>query len=92
MNDMNRKKLYIWQLAAFLDSHNMRMSAEELAEHLNRNKFMTQYGEEYKGGRGTHRLISKTTEWVRDELGLEDQAMEISRAYVTEAGTYPYDE
>jgi hypothetical protein len=91
MNEMNRKKLYIWRLAVFLDSHNMRMSAEELADHLNRNNFMTSYGEEFKGGRGTHRLISKTTDWVHDELGLEEEAAKISRAYVTEAGTYPYE-
>jgi hypothetical protein len=91
MNEMNRKKLYIWRLAVFLNSHGMRMSAEELAEHLNRNNFMTSYGEEYKGGRGTHKLIQAAWRLVHDELGLEDEAEHISKAFVTEDGTYPYE-
>jgi hypothetical protein len=57
---MNRKKLYIWQLAVFLNTHGMRMSGEELADHLNRNNFLTSYGQEYQGGKGTYRLISQT--------------------------------
>ena len=49
---MNEKKLYIWKLATFLHSQEMVMSGEELAEHLNRNQFLTIYGTEYQGGRG----------------------------------------
>ncbi len=67
------------------------MSAEELAEHLNRNNFMTSYGEEFKGGRGTHKLIQATWRWVHDDLGLEDEAAHIAKAFVTDAGTYPYE-
>ena len=44
MNEMNRKKLYIWHLAIFLSQHGMRMSGDELADHLNRNRFLTSYG------------------------------------------------
>jgi hypothetical protein len=50
---INQKKTYVWRLAEFLDRHGMRMSGEELAEHLNRNNFVTEYGEKYAGGRGT---------------------------------------
>ena len=53
MNQMNAKKLYVWKLADFLERNGMRMSGEELTEHLNRNKFLTSYGETYEGGRGT---------------------------------------
>lgn len=52
MNKMNQKKLYIWKLADFLCQHDMRMSGEELASHLNRNNFMTSYDSKYEGGRG----------------------------------------
>lgn len=38
---MNDKKVYIWKLGVFLHAQNMVMSGEELAEHLNRNKFLT---------------------------------------------------
>jgi hypothetical protein len=50
---MNEKKIYIWRLATFLHANSMLMSGEELAEHLNRNKFLTSYGTEYEGERGT---------------------------------------
>ena len=69
----------------------MRMSAEELAEHLNRNSFLTSYGEECKGGRGSHKLIQKTFQWVNDELGLEDEAKHISKTFVAGKGTYPHE-
>lgn len=50
MKDMNHKKVYVWKLAEFLYSRGMRMSGEELAEHLNQSDFMTNYGAEYAGG------------------------------------------
>ena len=58
---MNEKKHYVWQLGAFLANQGMIMSGEELAEHLNRNSFLTNYGTEYKGRRGTYKLIRETT-------------------------------
>jgi hypothetical protein len=61
---MNKKKHYIWQLASFLANHEMTMSAEELADHLNRNHFLTSYGAEYQGGRGTYKLITETWKWL----------------------------
>ena len=51
MNAMNKKKLYVWHLASFLRYHGMTMSGDELAGHLNRNKFLTSYGAAYEGGR-----------------------------------------
>ena len=75
---MNEKKIYIWQLAAFLASHNMRMSGGELADHLNRNEFLTGYGTEYRGGRGVYRLIEATWKWVNDELQLPEEARKYS--------------
>ncbi len=43
-----KKKYYISQLGAFLRSHKMTMSAPELADHLNRNGLLTDYGTEYQ--------------------------------------------
>lgn len=91
MNEMNQKKLYIWRLAVFLHQYEMKMSGEELADHLNRNNFLTSYGEEYQGGRGTYKLIGETWNWINNELGLEDEAKKIAFAFVKKDGTYPWD-
>jgi hypothetical protein len=91
MNEMNRKKLYVWRLGTFLHSHGMVMSAEELATHLNRNSFRTGYDTEFAGGRGTYRLIHATWSWVNDILGLEDEAGNIALAYVKPDGTHAWD-
>jgi hypothetical protein len=87
---MSKKKHYIWQLAVFLRSHGMTMSAYELAEHLNRNNILTESGEEFQGGQGTYRLISLTWEWVQNELLLPDEAKKIAEAFVKDDGTYAY--
>ena len=92
MNQMNSKKAYIWRLADFLCQHNMTMSGEELASHLNRNSFLTSYGTEYAGGRGTYKLISDTWGWLHDELGLPGEARKVAEAYVTQDGRYAYEE
>ena len=91
MNDMNKKKLYVWRLASFLSDHQMVMSGEELADHLNRNKFLTSYGEEYQGGRGTYKLIKETWNWVNEELGLDDEAEKVAKAFVKPDGSYAYE-
>ena len=59
----------------------MRMSGDELADHLNRNKFLT-------GGRGTYKLIRETWRWLQDELGLDDEAKNVAEAYVKPDGSY----
>lgn len=88
---MNEKKLYVWRLGAFLAENKMRMSGEELADHLNRNDFFTSYGSEYKGKRGTYKLIQETWRWVNDELGLADEAKKVAEAYVKPDGSYAYE-
>lgn len=88
---MNKKKYYIWQLASFLASHAMTMSAEELAAHLNRNEFLTSYGTEYQGGRGTYKLIKETWDWLQNGLQLPDEAKKVAEAFVKPDGTYAYD-
>jgi hypothetical protein len=91
MNEMNEKKTYVWRLATFLHSNSMVMSGEELAEHLNRNKFLTSYGTEYEGGRGTYRLIRQTWKWLNDELGLPKEAEHVALAFVKPDGGYAYE-
>ena len=88
---MNDKKTYIWKLAVFLYSQEMVMSGEELADHLNRNKFLTSYGTEYQGGRGTYRLIKQTWAWLNDDLGLDKEALCVARAFVKPNGGYAYE-
>jgi len=91
MNEMNRKKLYIWRLASFLSQHGMNMSGDELAAHLNRNNFLTSYGEKYQGGRGTYRLIQETWNWVNNDLGMEDEAAKVAQSFVKADGSYAYE-
>ena len=90
MNEMNQKKLYIWRLDSFLHQNGKIMSGEELADHLNRNRFLTGYGEQYQGGRGTYTLIRETRHWVNDELGLKDEAIKIEKSFVNADGNYAY--
>jgi len=87
---MNAKKSYVWKLAEFLDQHGMRMSGEELAEHLNRNEFLTGYGEKYVGGRGTYTLIRETWIWLNNFLGLPDEADKVAKAFVRPDGSYAH--
>ena len=86
---MNQKKVYIWKLAIFLESNGMIMSGEELAEHFNRNNFLTSYGTEYKGGRGTYKIISETYHWLKD-LGLQKEADKIAKVFVKPDGSFAY--
>jgi hypothetical protein len=91
MNEMNRKKLYIWKLAAFLGQNGMIMSVEELADHLNRNNFKTSYDTPYEGKRGTYRLVKATYDWVHEELGLPDDAGVVALAFRMNDGTPAWD-
>jgi hypothetical protein len=88
---MQEKKLYIWQLANFLFQWKKEMSAQELADHLNRNGFLTSYGTQFEGGVGTYRLISMTYRWVNEELGLYDEAQKIALSFVKPDGTHAWD-
>src|ERR1700733_10679840 len=90
MNEMNRKKWYIWQLGRFLHGHGMTMSGQELADHLNRNNFRTGYGTEFEGARGTYTIIDATWRWVNDDLGLGDEANGIAMAFVKPDGTHAW--
>ncbi|HET8550715.1 MAG TPA: hypothetical protein VFL57_22060 [Bryobacteraceae bacterium] len=70
----------------------MTTPVEQLAAHLNHNGFETEKGEEYKGGRGTHKLVRETVIWVRDHLGLgEEESGSISLAYPNAEGEFPYE-
>ena len=88
---MNNKKLYLWQLASFLSSHNMKMSTDELVVHLNRNNFLTSLGSDYVKGRGIYKLIRETWIWLNDDLKLPEEARKIAKTYVKKDGTYAYE-
>lgn len=86
MSEMNRKKVYVWRLGAFLHSNRMTMSGEELAAHLNRNGFKMVKGKDYEGLRGTYSLLTHTWRWVNNDLGLHDEAKKIAEAFVKPNG------
>ena len=88
---MNKKKYYIWQLAAFLSTHKMIMSGEELAEHLNRNEFLTSYGTEYQGGRGTYTLIREAWNWLNNDLHLSEEAAKVAESFVKPNGDHAWE-
>ena len=87
---MNQKRTYIWKLASFLSNQGKVMSGEELADHLNRNSFLTEYGTEYQGTRGTYTLIRQTYRWLHDDLEMPDEAGHVARAFVKPDGSYAY--
>lgn len=89
-NAMNDKKTYIWKLAEFLCKQGKKMSGQELADHLNRNNFLTSYGTAYAGGRGTYKLVCQTYRWLNEDLGLPEEAAFIAEAYVKKDGKTPY--
>ena len=90
LNKMNEKKIYIWKLATFLHTHEMVMSGEERAAHLNRNIFLTSYGTKYQGGRGTYKLIKQTWKWLYKDLKLKKEANHVAKAFVNQNGDYAY--
>jgi hypothetical protein len=86
---MNQKKDYILKLAVFLENNGMKMSGEELAKHFNRNNLRTSYGTEYKGGRGTYKLIRETYHWLKRK-GLLNEADKIAKVFVKPDGSFAY--
>ena len=83
------KKKYVIDLGEFLYDHDTTMSAPELADHLNRNEFKTNYGSEYKGERGTYTLIDN----IVDDLTSKGQSKlgdKVARAFTKPDGTYAY--
>ena len=87
----SQEKVYIWKLAEFLHKQDMTMSGEELADHLNRNSFLTSYGTQYQGGRGTYKLIRETWQWLNNDLGLNKEAEHVALAFVKSDGSYAYE-
>lgn len=84
------KKEYIRRLANFLHDNGTTMAANELAEHLNRNKFTTNYGTEYTGGRGTYTLIHVTYDWLVS-IGKQNEADNVANAFPKPDGEYAFD-
>lgn len=85
---MNKKE-YITKLGEFLTDNKKTMSVPELAEHLNRNNFKTNYGSDFQGKRGTYTLVDA----VYDELvdaGNKLKADKVSAAFPKNDGTYAY--
>lgn len=84
------KKEYIKKLAIFLNENGTTMAANELAEHLNRNNFKTDYGTEYEGGRGTYTLIHATYDWLVS-IGQQNEADKVAKSFPKPDGNYAFD-
>lgn len=87
---MDAKKQYVYDLAAFLHTNGTRMSAAELAAHLNRNGFTTYYGTKYDGVRGTYTLIHATYNAAAKKYS-KARAWCVAAAFVKPNGSYAYD-
>ena len=88
---MNKKRMYIWRLAALLAEYKMTMSGDELAAHLNRNSLLTENGTTYAGLRGTYHLVNEVWKWLQHDLGLEDEAKKVALSFVLPSGEYAWE-
>ena len=86
---MSPKKIFIRDLANHLATTSTVMSGPELAEHLNRNGYQTDYGTNYQGTQGTYTLIKATYSELMNS-GDSTSANNVSLAFVKEDGTYAY--
>ena len=86
---MNIDKMnYIIDLAEFLRKHEGTMSGPELATHLNRNKFPTEYGTEYAGERGVYTMLSAI--YTNIEAQNPKAAECIALSFVTKDGSHAW--
>ena len=88
---MNRTQEYVTALASFLSERDSRMSARELAEHLNRNNLQTGYGTRYDpGARGIYRMLHSLYEALATQNRI-DEAQAVADVFTKEDGSYAYD-
>lgn len=87
---MSDVKETLAKLAGFLVDNDKHMSGEELADYLNRNDYKTTRGEEYKGGRGTFKLLSSLYDTFKKE-GRDEDAHNVARAFTKDNDDYAYE-
>lgn len=88
---MSNTKEMITSMANYLSESDTYMSAEELADYLNRNGIRTSYGEEYKGGRGTYTTISATYDYLISQ-GRDEEAHNVATRFTNDNGEYAWEE
>ena len=81
---------FIRQMANFLIQHQRTMNAQDLVALLNWNKYHTDYGTKYRGGRGIYKLIHATYDWLVD-IECQPEADNVALAYFKPDGSYAYD-
>ena len=84
------KANFVANLAHTLVQNNATMRVSTLAELLNENHYLTEYGTEYEGGRGTYKFLSSLYSYFM-ELGNNPAADEIASAFVKADGNYAYE-
>lgn len=87
---MNQKKEFISQTADNLIAQGRTMAASDLAKLLNQNNFRAQNGSQYKGGRGTFKLIRETWHSFNSQHGFARETQNIADAFVNNQGKYVY--
>jgi len=87
----SRKKSLVYEIAHDrLKRGAPPLKAAELAEMLNRRGVETNYGDKYKGKRGTLRLVSSAYAYAIKTMG-QKQADEIAQAFVNARGKPAYE-
>ena len=83
------KKGFISDLANKLIAGGKTMAGNDLAIELNLNNFKTDAGDQYKGKRGTYRLIKSTHDWLYSKKMLTE-ANNVALAFPKPNGKYAY--
>lgn len=87
---MEAKANFVADIAHALVNNNATMYVGTLVDILNHNKFTTQQGDQYMGGRGSYRLISTLYDYFK-EIGYQKAADDIAAAFVKADGSYAYE-
>lgn len=85
-----KKANLVADIANALVKNNATMPVTILVEILNHNRFTTQRGDEYEGGRGSYRFISSLYDYFK-EIGYNQAADDVAAAFVKADGSYAYE-
>lgn len=83
------KKLFISKIANTLSELNITMNIKQLTELLNWNGITTDYGEPYKGKRGTYKLIHSVYDYLIENKRIVE-AENVAKSFKRMNGTYAY--
>lgn len=77
-------------IATELRKQDAKMTVRMLCQILNQLGFSTTYGTEYKGGRGSYKMVSGAWHYYHNVLKKQDVAESIAQAFTKPNGDYAY--